>query len=51
MKESTIPLSKNEMWKILDAIKAYQKNYALTAPTNKLLDSVEKKLNNYLENN
>lgn len=51
MKENAIPLSKNEMWKILDAIEAYKKSYALTAPTNKLLDNVEKKLNNYLENN
>lgn len=50
MKESTIPLSKNEMWKILDAIKAYQKNYALTAPTNKLFDSIEKKINSALNN-
>ena len=50
MKENAIPLSKNEMWKILDAIEAYKKNYSLTAPTNKLLDSVEKKLNNCLEN-
>lgn len=51
MKENAVSLSKNEMWKILDAIKAYQKDYALTAPTNKLLDSVEKKLNNCLDNN
>ena len=48
MKENAIVLSKNEMWKILDAIKAYQKDYALTGPTNKLFDSIEKKINSAL---
>jgi hypothetical protein len=40
-----ISISKNEAWKLLDAIKSYQKDYALTAPTNKLFDSLTKKLN------
>ena len=48
MQENDIRLSKNEMWKILDAIKSYQQNYALTGPTVKILNSVEKKLNSIL---
>lgn len=45
MQEESVKLSKNEMWKILDSIKSYQVNYALTAPTVKILKNVEKKLN------
>jgi hypothetical protein len=41
----SISISRNEAWKLLDAIKNYQKDYALTAPTNKLFDSLTKKLN------
>lgn len=45
MQEESVGLSKNEMWKILDSIRSYQINYALTAPTVKILKNVEKKLN------
>lgn len=48
MQDSDVKLSKNEMWKILDAIKSYQVNYALTAPTVKILKNVEKKLSSIL---
>lgn len=48
MQDSDVKLSKNEMWKILDAIKSYQENYALTAPTIKTLRNIEKKLRNIL---
>lgn len=48
MQEEIVRLSKNEMWKILDSIKSYQINYALTAPTVKILQNVEKKLNTIL---
>jgi len=44
-KNLMLHISKNEAWKLLDAIKNYQKDYALTAPTNKLFDSLIKKLN------
>ena len=40
-----ISISKNEAWKLLDAIKSYQKDYALTGPTNKIFDSLIKKIN------
>lgn len=39
-----IDISKNEAWKILDALKAYQKDYALTAPVNKTIETIVKKL-------
>jgi len=47
MQEKIVPIniSKNEAWKLLDAIVAYQKDYALTGPTNKIFDSLVKKLN------
>jgi len=46
MQEKIVPIhiSKNEAWKLLDAIVAYQKDYALTGPTNKIFDSLVKKL-------
>lgn len=40
-----VNISKNEAWKLLDAIVAYQKDYALTGPTIKIFDSLIKKLN------
>lgn len=39
-----IDISKNEAWKILDALKAYKKDYALTAPVNKTIEVLIKKL-------
>lgn len=39
-----IDLSKNEAWKIIDAIQAYKKDYALTAPVTKTIDNITKKL-------
>lgn len=39
-----INLTKNEMWKILDAIEAYKKDYAVSGVVQKTLDSVSKKL-------
>jgi hypothetical protein len=44
-----IEISKNEAWKILDAIKAYQKDYALTGPVDKLLSNMVKKLKSVTE--
>lgn len=39
-----IELSKNEAWKIIDAIQAYKRDYALTAPVTKTIDNITKKL-------
>lgn len=49
-KNISVLISKNEAWKILDAITAYQKDYALTGPTNKLFDSIISKLKNIVSN-
>lgn len=43
-KSISISISKNEAWKLLDAVVAYQKDYALTGPTNKIFDVLIKKL-------
>lgn len=39
-----INLSKNEMWKILDAITAYQKDYAVSGAVEKTLNVIKQKL-------
>jgi hypothetical protein len=39
-----IDISKNEAWKIIDAIQAYKKDYALTAPVIKTIENITKKL-------
>lgn len=44
-KSVSILINKNEAYKLLDAIKSYQKDYALTGPTNKIFDNLTKKLN------
>lgn len=46
-----INLTKNEMWKILDAIVAYKKDYAVSGAVEKTLSNVEKKLQDSLKNN
>jgi len=39
-----IDISKQEAWKILDALVAYKKDYTLAGPVNKIFDNVTKKL-------
>jgi len=39
-----IDISKQEAWKLLDALVAYKKDYTLTAPVSKIFDNVTKKL-------
>lgn len=39
-----IDISKQEAWKILDALVAYKKDYTLTGPVNKIFESVTKKI-------
>ena len=39
-----LEISKQEAWKILDAVKAYSKDYTLTDTVNKTFDSIIKKL-------
>ena len=39
-----IEFSNNEVWKILDAIVAYKKDYAVSGVVEKTLGNIEKKL-------
>ena len=39
-----VELTANEMWKILDAITAYKKDYAVSVPVQKIIKGIEKKL-------
>lgn len=39
-----IDISKQEAWKLIDAVKAYMKDYTVTEPVNKIFDSISKKL-------
>lgn len=43
-----VVLNKQEVWKILDAIEAYRKNYALSGVVLKTLSVVESKLKNII---
>lgn len=45
-----VNLNKNEMWKILDAIVAYKKDYAVSGVVEKTLNNIQKKLKDYLQN-
>jgi hypothetical protein len=38
-----VELSANEMWKILDAITAYKKDYAVSGAVQKTISGIEKK--------
>jgi len=44
-----VELNQQEAWKILDAITAYKKDYAVSAVVSKTLTNVEKRLKNALE--
>ena len=44
MTKVQIEISKQEAWKILDAIKAYMKDYTVTGPVHKTFDGITKKL-------
>lgn len=44
----TLNLTKNEMWKIIDAVSAYQKDYAVSGAVEKTLNSIKTKLKNEL---
>ncbi len=39
-----IEISKQEAWKILDAISAYKKDYTVTGAVHKTFDNITKKL-------
>lgn len=43
-----VDLSNNEMWKILDAIEAYKKDYAVSIAVQKTLGNIQTKLKSML---
>ena len=47
---STIEISKQEAWKVLDALDAYKKDYSVNAAANKVIESVSKKLKKFVHN-
>jgi sulfur relay (sulfurtransferase) DsrC/TusE family protein len=40
----SISFSQNEIWKVLDAIKAYKKDYEVSDSVKKLFENIEEKL-------
>lgn len=44
-----IEISKQEAWKLMDALVAYKKDYTLTGPVNKIFENVIKKLKEVLK--
>lgn len=44
-----VDLTANEIWKILDAIKTYKKDYAVSVAVEKTFSNLEKKLKNAIE--
>ena len=44
----TLQLTKNEMWKIIDAVTAYQKDYAVSGVVEKTLNTIKTKIKNEL---
>ena len=38
-----IDITKQEAWKLIDAIKAYMKDYTVTGPVHKTFDNITKK--------
>jgi len=39
-----IDITKQEAWKLIDAVKAYMKDYTVTGTVHKTFDSISKKL-------
>lgn len=46
-----IDINKNEAWKILDALASYKKDYSLSVPVIKIIDSAIKKLKVFIDEN
>ena len=45
-----IELNQQEIWKILDALAAYKKDYAVSAAVTKTISNIEKRLKSSLDN-
>ena len=46
-----IDISKNEAWKILDALVSYKKDYSLTGAVEKTIDGIIRKLKGIIDDN
>jgi hypothetical protein len=46
-----IDITKNEAWKILDALKSYKKDYALSGAVEKTIDTIIKKVKDITNEN
>lgn len=46
-----IDISKNEAWKILDALASYKKDYALSGAVEKTIDGIIRKLKGFIDDN
>ena len=46
-----IDFNKNEAWKMLDALASYKKDYALSGPVIKIIESAIKKLKSFINEN
>ena len=46
-----IDITKQEAWKLIDAIQAYMKDYTVTGPVHKTFDTITKKLKGVLQEN
>ena len=46
-----IDINKNEAWKILDALASYKKDYELSVPVIKIIDSAIKKIRDFVNEN
>lgn len=44
-----IDISKQEAWKLIDAISAYKKDYTVSGPVQKTFDSISKKLKDVIK--
>ena len=44
-----IDISKQEAWKLIDAISAYMKDYTVSGPVQKTFDSISKKLKDVIK--
>jgi hypothetical protein len=45
-----IDITKNEAWKMMDALASYKKDYALTGAVTKTIENIERKLKNIINN-
>lgn len=48
---SMVDISKQEAWKILDAIKTYSKDYTVSAAVSKTFSNITKKLEGIINDN